>query len=257
VSCVTGRVTDGRQTSAEPGSGRVPSPGPGLRRRPGWRMSKGSTERRRGASSVSTAPGGYCRGRRPEPAAAMAGERPASWRADRADSGKRSRRRAQLRESSSAWSGRPNGRRAGQAGKRHGRAPRPGTSSAQRAGSRIARSLIRAGGRIGNGGGHLSPSRGTSLTLALIISQTTIIFDVVMVSVSRMCIRLRRGRQRPRDRCHAESRQATPKFPPVIGAGGRLPGCSGCAGRAVDYTPPRRWLTPSRSRVWRWNGEGW
>src|SRR5580693_1564899 len=53
-----GRVIDGRQTSAGPGSGRVPSPGLGLRRRPGWRMPEGPTERRRGVSSVSTAPGG-------------------------------------------------------------------------------------------------------------------------------------------------------------------------------------------------------
>jgi hypothetical protein len=34
-----------------------------------------------------------------------------------------------------------------------------------------------------------------------------------MISVSLMCIRVRRGRQHPRDRCHAESRQATPKPP--------------------------------------------
>jgi hypothetical protein len=59
-----------------------------------------------------------------------------------------------------------------------------------------------------------------------------------MISVSRMCIRVRRGRQRPRERCRQESRQAMPKFPLVIGAGGRLPGSSGCAGRAADYAPP-------------------
>ena len=39
-------------------------------------------------------------------------------------------------------------------------------------------------------------------------------FALVMISVSRMCIRVRRGRQRLRDRCHAENRQAMPKFFP-------------------------------------------
>jgi hypothetical protein len=39
----------------------------------------------------------------------------------------------------------------------------------------------------------------------------------------------------------------SPKFPPAIGAGGRLPGLSGCAGRVSDYATPSRWLTPSRS----------
>src|SRR5713226_7895278 len=27
-------------------------------------------------------------------------------------------------------------------------------------------------------------------------------------------------------------------------------------GRAADYAIPRRWLTPSRSRAWRWRGVG-
>jgi len=40
VSCVTGRVTGGRQTSAEPGSGWVPSPGLDLRPAGGRRRAR-------------------------------------------------------------------------------------------------------------------------------------------------------------------------------------------------------------------------
>src|ERR1039458_28532 len=48
----------------------------------------------------------------------------------------------------------------------------------------------------------------------------------------------------------------SPKFPVVIRVHGRLPGVSGWWGRAADYGTPRRWLTPSRSRAWRWSGVG-